>query len=549
MSSSTVFASAATAASSHRTPSAGWKRVVVRTLIHGAGAWLALTLVGLPSPGAELTFHDVLGPRLGAVPLVAVLWLCALWFLIGGVARALLDDGDSGLAHTDRTLWLALVAALLQVCALLACEPALRALTGGWSWGGSGAYFGAPHLASLWLGGAVFVSETGSGQVVSRLFAGRGYDHRQAASLIPVLGFVLLGATFVAIGDPPETRLISAFAMGIPGLVALSRIVRIRTAATRSVGMDFPVRDTAPLRTGRVPTAILFLVAAAAGIYLSLLLRTSMVDSDVPFLWITPAVCALTLAHGCVTFGWRRALTFFAITCVVASSAEIAGTAGGWVFGEYHYTDVFPDKILGQVPALIPLAWFLMLYPCHVIANLIGHGRLDVPWGGWPRALWLAGLSSLLMTGWDVAVDPHVVHKTGAWVWANPGAHYGVPLSNYVGWLFTSFSICLAYRVTEKYLRRRPLMRQPLGFAALPLASFCLMILGHLVYGFPESTLLVPLAILGLPLALATRAVVLRLRRPVRLPPGSGHRPGPSAVTSKSCWSSPQSFTSRTSKE
>ncbi len=260
-------------------------------------------------------------------------------------------------------------------------------------------------------------------------------------------------------------------------------------------------------RRAAMPSAPLVLLGGAVALQFAFLLRGRMVDSDVPFQWMTPALCALALAHALVAMGWRRALSFFGIAFTLSAAAELSGTAGGWVFGEYHYTDVFPHKLLGRVPALIPMGWFVMLYPCHIVANLTVHGRFDGPWRGWSGAVGLSLLGALMMTGWDVAVDPHVVHRTGAWVWANPGAHFGIPLSNYLGWVLTSFVILMLQRLVERFVGSRAPRPMPTWFQALPLASFCLMILGHIVYGQPDATLLVPLAILGTPLLIAVAAL------------------------------------------
>ncbi len=42
----------------------------------------------------------------------------------------------------------------------------------------------------------------------------------------------------------------------------------------------------------------------------------------------------------------------------------------GLVFGAYHYSDMLGIK-LGHVPVLIPLGWFMMIYPSRVVAKAI----------------------------------------------------------------------------------------------------------------------------------------------------------------------------------
>ena len=80
-----------------------------------------------------------------------------------------------------------------------------------------------------------------------------------------------------------------------------------------------------------------------------------------------------SLWHASVALGLRLTLAFFAITTVTSWIFEEAGVVTGLIFGPYHYTSSL-GPWLGSVPVLIPLAWFMLVYPSYVVANLIGHG-------------------------------------------------------------------------------------------------------------------------------------------------------------------------------
>ena len=56
------------------------------------------------------------------------------------------------------------------------------------------------------------------------------------------------------------------------------------------------------------------------------------------------------------------------------------------------------------------------------------------------------------MTQWDVVMDPPEATISKAWIWHDGGAHFGVPVSNYLGWLLTSW---LFYQAFAIYLSRR----------------------------------------------------------------------------------------------
>jgi uncharacterized membrane protein len=61
-------------------------------------------------------------------------------------------------------------------------------------------------------------------------------------------------------------------------------------------------------------------------------------------------------------------------------------------------------------------------------------------------------VAAFVMTQWDVVIDPPEATISKAWIWHDGGAHFGVPLSNYLGWLLTSW---LFYQAFALYLSRR----------------------------------------------------------------------------------------------
>jgi putative membrane protein len=85
-----------------------------------------------------------------------------------------------------------------------------------------------------------------------------------------------------------------------------------------------------------------------------------------------------------------------------------------------------------------------------VAATLLGGAvrRLN---GNVARAA-LPVVAAFVMTQWDVVMDPPEATISKAWIWHGGGAHFGVPLSNYLGWLLTSW---LFYQAFAIYLGRR----------------------------------------------------------------------------------------------
>ena len=157
-----------------------------------------------------------------------------------------------------------------------------------------------------------------------------------------------------------------------------------------------------------------------------------------------------SLWHASVALGVRLTLAFFTITTGTAWIFEEIGVVTGLVYGPYHYTATL-GPWLGSVPVLIPLAWFMLVYPSYVVANLIAHGWPVGTPGGRGDLVRLALLGALVMTAWDLVVDPILSGPTvGAWVWERGGSYYGVPLQNFLGWIVTTFTVYLLYRSVER---------------------------------------------------------------------------------------------------
>jgi uncharacterized membrane protein len=141
-----------------------------------------------------------------------------------------------------------------------------------------------------------------------------------------------------------------------------------------------------------------------------------------------------------------RALRLLLLVFVVSLLFESVGVITGWVYGPYHYTDQLGLKFLGLVPYIIPLAWFMMSYPSFVIADrLVPSSWTLIRAGRWQRILTVAEIGGLVMTAWDVVMDPIMV-AGGNWIWDVKGAYFGIPLQNYWGWwltIFTTFALYL----------------------------------------------------------------------------------------------------------
>jgi uncharacterized membrane protein len=145
-----------------------------------------------------------------------------------------------------------------------------------------------------------------------------------------------------------------------------------------------------------------------------------------------------SVVHCAASVGWKRTGLFFAVTAVISYLLEEIGVRTGWIYGAYHYSAMLGPK-LGDVPILIPLAWFMMIYPSWIVARALLRGvNLHSVLG----VCSYAGIAAIVMTAWDAIMDPGM-SAAGNWIWERGGSYFGVPLQNYLGWLLTTFLIYL----------------------------------------------------------------------------------------------------------
>jgi putative membrane protein len=226
---------------------------------------------------------------------------------------------------------------------------------------------------------------------------------------------------------------------------------------------------------------------------------------------LTTLLVLFSICHAVYALGPRNAGIFFVGSAVVSWAFEQAGVATGLVFGPYHYTSLLGPK-LGDVPILIPGAWFMMMYPSYVIAGLIVDGRPFGTRGRPGHVAWLAAIGAAVMTAWDVVVDP-ILSGPGfrAWVWERGGPYLGVPVQNYVGWLLTTFTVFALYRGYERFRPPTGVRRWDFMAGVLPLVAYGSMLVANLVAGGPSDLVVIGPFVMGVPLL--TAAGRLRLRR------------------------------------
>ncbi len=154
-------------------------------------------------------------------------------------------------------------------------------------------------------------------------------------------------------------------------------------------------------------------------------------------LTFTPVVFAWM--HGAMRYRWQGILVFMAATLVISNILENLSIMTGFPFGHYHYSDVLGLKLV-YVPLLIGPAYIAVGYLAWVLATVI------IPAKSWFTPV----LAMALMVSWDLTFDPTSSTINHWWIWQHGGGYFGVPISNFAGWMVTTL---LIYLVFALYLR------------------------------------------------------------------------------------------------
>jgi putative membrane protein len=173
---------------------------------------------------------------------------------------------------------------------------------------------------------------------------------------------------------------------------------------------------------------ILGLIFAAAGFF-------AVRFPDSPGTTVSSLVSTLLIALPTLVAFWRfigarSAVLSFAALSALDFAVETTGIATGFPYGDFYYGDALGPKVAGMVPYALTLSWAPLVLGAVAAARPPGDG------GALRRILWVL-MAAELLVAIDGVLDPGAT-RLGLWVWPKGGFYYGVPLSNYAGWLLSS---------------------------------------------------------------------------------------------------------------
>mgnify|MGYP000091377254 CR=1 FL=1 len=243
-----------------------------------------------------------------------------------------------------------------------------------------------------------------------------------------------------------------------------------RTAASsptlRPSRAELQVRLDALIRDNRFTVAVVFPVVGAA------LLVASAEGFLPPPLAFDPLLILLgtlvmrsPLLVGVAPAIDRRAAVGVAGLAGYAYVIEFVGLRTGWPYGEFHYAIDLGPTVAG-VPIGLPVFFLPLVCNAYLLCLLLLGDRARAAAVRLP-----AVVATVVAT--DLVLDPGAV-ALGFWAYAGGGPFYGVPLSNFAGWVLSATVTVL---VLDAVLNRAALLArlETCEFALDDLVSFVLL--------------------------------------------------------------------------
>ncbi|WP_049921495.1 bisanhydrobacterioruberin hydratase [Halopiger djelfimassiliensis] len=124
--------------------------------------------------------------------------------------------------------------------------------------------------------------------------------------------------------------------------------------------------------------------------------------------------------------GWR-ALGCLGVLTAYTYAIELVGVRTGWPYGAFEYAVQLGPMVLGEIPLALPLFFVPLVLNAYLLTLLV----LET----WRvNSLVRLPVAVAAVVAIDLVLDPAAV-AIGFWEYVPAGPYYGVPRSNYVGWL------------------------------------------------------------------------------------------------------------------
>jgi putative membrane protein len=246
------------------------------------------------------------------------------------------------------------------------------------------------------------------------------------------------------------------------------------------------------------------------------------------------AFLAVYLVAAVTHLGWRTTLWFTVVGYLISFGSEVSSINTGFPYGWYYYLDATKDRELwiAGVPFFDSLSYVFLAYCSYATALLVvspvkvwRRDFVTLETRAIRRSLSVLLLGSLFQVFLDIVIDP-VALQGRRWFlgqiygYRELGCHFGVPISNYLGWWGVSVVMVMALQLIDARTGRS--REKPAGVRALPFRSLLgpILYLSVIVFNLTVTLLIGErlMALTGaftftLPLAIAAVGIVHRANR------------------------------------
>jgi len=170
--------------------------------------------------------------------------------------------------------------------------------------------------------------------------------------------------------------------------------------------------------------AIMLLGSAEGWSFIPALLRF-----NAPLILFGTVVMAAPLIVGVIPAVDRRALGGVGVLVAYTYLIEYVGVSTGWPYGEFAY-GISLGPMIGEIPAALPVFFLPIVLNTYVLSLLLLGERAA-------SRLFRLAVVIPAVVAMDVVLDPAAV-SLGFWAYLDGGVFYGVPLSNYAGWVLSA---------------------------------------------------------------------------------------------------------------
>jgi putative membrane protein len=179
--------------------------------------------------------------------------------------------------------------------------------------------------------------------------------------------------------------------------------------------------------------------------------------------------------------GWRKTLYFTIAGYLISFVSEFSSINTGFPYGWYYYIETTREKELwiAGVPFFDSISYVFLAYCSYSTALLLISPVKAWQWDlvtletrAIRRSFSVLLLGSLLQVFLDIIIDP-VALQGKRWFlgqiygYRESGVHFGVPLSNYVGWWLVSILLVLALQAIDAAVGRKGGSEAGIGYFPL----------------------------------------------------------------------------------